>query len=197
MTKSADCHSPLDGDHARALSSPFRDRHDRSTTCRRSCGPAGSPAERDGRPSCSGPREGRLPRAGSGDRDRSMASTGERPGERRPGEPRLRDRAEHDRGPLAESIRRPPTDRSSLLSNGKREGVGLDRPWGPPVVGEAHTMFLHGKKVGPGGDQAPPFRGMDDLLGQLAGGRITWSMTWMTLLDAITSGVTTLALSFR
>ena len=29
------------------------------------------------------------------------------------------------------------------------------------------------------------------------GGRMTWSMTWMTPFDAITSGVTTLALSFR
>ena len=45
--------------------------------------------------------------------------------------------------------------------------------------------------------QAPPLRGMDGALGQFAGGRITWSMTWMTPFDAITSGVTTLALSFR
>ena len=33
--------------------------------------------------------------------------------------------------------------------------------------------------------------------GQLAGGRMTLSMTWMTPLEAITSGVTTFALSFR
>jgi hypothetical protein len=32
---------------------------------------------------------------------------------------------------------------------------------------------------------------------QPAGGRRTWSMTWMTPFEVITSGVTTLALSFR
>ena len=32
---------------------------------------------------------------------------------------------------------------------------------------------------------------------QSVGGRMTLSMTWMTPFDAITSGVTTLALSFR
>ena len=33
--------------------------------------------------------------------------------------------------------------------------------------------------------------------GQFEGGRMTVSMTWMTPLEAITSGVTTFALSFR
>ncbi len=33
--------------------------------------------------------------------------------------------------------------------------------------------------------------------GQFEGGRMTLSMTWMTPFEAITSGVTTLALSFR
>ena len=38
---------------------------------------------------------------------------------------------------------------------------------------------------------------IDGKTGQLAGGRMTWSMTWMTPLEAMTSGVTTWALSLR
>jgi len=45
--------------------------------------------------------------------------------------------------------------------------------------------------------QAPPSGGIGGPQDQSAGGRMTVSMTWMTPFDAITSGVTTLALSFR
>src|SRR3954451_5906092 len=46
--------------------------------------------------------------------------------------------------------------------------------------------------------QAPP-SGWNEWLreAQFEGGRMTWSMTWMTPFEAITSGVTTLAVSFR
>src|SRR3954452_9431757 len=45
--------------------------------------------------------------------------------------------------------------------------------------------------------QAPPSVGIGGSQDQPAGGSITLSMTWMTPFDAITSGVTTLAVSFR
>ena len=54
--------------------------------------------------------------------------------------------------------------------------------------------------VGRGWDleETGPTLGWDGwFAGQLAGGRMTLSMTWMTPLEAITSGVTTFALSFR
>src|SRR6187549_217119 len=61
--------------------------------------------------------------------------------------------------------------------------------------------ILHGTRVRPGRRQASPSSGRWEADGgpqdQLAGGRSTWSMTWITPFDAMTSGVTTLALSFR
>ena len=64
------------------------------------------------------------------------------------------------------------------------------------MFGVDHGMVLRGPRVGPGGDGPHPRLGWA-LQGQLAGGRMTLSMTWMTPLEAITSGVTTFALSFR
>ena len=58
-----------------------------------------------------------------------------------------------------------------------------------------HGMVLRGPRAGPE-ETAPPSAGVG-FAGQLAGGRMTLSMTWMTPLEAIMSGVTTFALSFR
>ena len=57
--------------------------------------------------------------------------------------------------------------------------VLLERGWGPEETGPTlgwHAVVCRDQSVG---------------------GRMTLSMTWMTPFDAITSGVTTLALSFR
>ena len=54
-----------------------------------------------------------------------------------------------------------------------------ERGWGPEETGPHPRVACGG------------------LRDQSVGGRMTLSMTWMTPFDAITSGVTTLALSFR
>ena len=62
---------------------------------------------------------------------------------------------------------------------------------------DAHRSIL-GRTKGWGPEETgPTLEWAADWVGQLAGGRMTLSMTWMTPFEAITSGVTTLALSFR
>ena len=70
--------------------------------------------------------------------------------------------------------------------------VGVEMSWLLAI-----TMASFGTRVGPGGETGPTLGWNGSLEGQFAGGRMTLSMTWMTPFEAITSGVTTLALSFR
>ena len=70
--------------------------------------------------------------------------------------------------------------------------VGVKMSWLPAIAMASFTERGWGlEETGPhpGGNRSRE--------GQLEGGRITLSMTWMTPFEAITSGVTTLALSFR
>ena len=63
-------------------------------------------------------------------------------------------------------------------------------------VGADHYGVLYGTRVGLQ-ETGTPSGGIGGTEDQSVGGKMTLSMTWMTPFDAITSGVTTFALSFR